>query len=215
MGINLLKQVMKKFIALLLVLAFVSCQKAKNKEVAINLNTQTNSMQKETIYQFKMTDLYGKEFNFSNLKGKKLMIVNTASKCGYTPQYKDLEKLYNTYKDKNFVIVGFPANNFGKQEPGTDTEIAEFCQQNYGVSFPMMTKTSVKEEDMNPVYQFLTQQSKNGFKDSEVAWNFQKYLIDENGGWIGWLRITFFILVLLLSLGYIWKKGGLDWRIER
>ena len=181
MGINLLKQVMKKFIALLLVLAFVSCQKAKNKEVAINLNTQTNSMQKETIYQFKMTDLYGKEFNFSNLKGKKLMIVNTASKCGYTPQYKDLEKLYNTYKDKNFVIVGFPANNFGKQEPGTDTEIAEFCQQNYGVSFPMMTKTSVKEEDMNPVYQFLTQQSKNGFKDSEVAWNFQKYLIDENG----------------------------------
>ena len=93
----------------------------------------------------------------------------------------DLEKLYNTYKDKNFVIVGFPANNFGKQEPGTDTEIAEFCQQNYGVSFPMMTKTSVKEEDMNPVYQFLTQQSKNGFKDSEVAWNFQKYLIDENG----------------------------------
>ncbi len=171
---------MKKTILMLMILAFVSCQKTKNKEVAINLNTQ-NSMLKETIYQFKMTDLYGKEFDFSNLKGKKMMIVNTASKCGFTPQYKDLEKLYQTYKDQNFVIVGFPANNFGQQEPGTNTEIAEFCQQNYGVSFPMMEKSSVKGDDINPVYQFLTQQSKNGYKDSEVAWNFQKYLIDENG----------------------------------
>ena len=128
-----------------------------------------------------MTDLYGKEFKFSKLKGKKIMIVNTASKCGYTPQYKDLEQLYKTYKDKNFVIIGFPANNFGQQEPGSNTEIAEFCQQNYGGSFPMMEKTSVKGDDMNPIYQFLTKQSKNGYKDSDVAWNFQKYLIDENG----------------------------------
>lgn len=172
---------MKKTILLLAILTFVSCQKTKKEEVPTNSNPQTNVMKQETIYQFKMTDLYGKEFDFSSLKGKKMMIVNTASKCGYTPQYKDLEKLYKTYKDKNFVIVGFPANNFGKQEPGTNSEIAEFCQQNFGVSFPMMSKTSVKGTDMNPLYQFLTQQSRNGFKDSEVAWNFQKYLIDENG----------------------------------
>jgi len=144
-------------------------------------NNKKTAMTYETIYQFKMTDLYGKDFDFSSLKGKKIMLVNTASKCGYTPQYKDLEKLYKTYKDKGFVIVGFPANNFGKQEPGTDDEIAAFCEQNYGVSFPMMTKTSVKGHNMNPVYRFLTQASKNGFKDSEVAWNFQKYLIDEKG----------------------------------
>ena len=109
------------------------------------------------------------------------MIVNTASKCGYTPQYKDLEQLYETYKDANFVIVGFPANNFAQQEPGTNEEIAEFCELNYGVTFPMMAKISVKGDDMHPVYRFLTERSKNGFKDSEVGWNFQKYLIDENG----------------------------------
>lgn len=172
---------MKKLLVLLLITSSVFCQNTKKLAVNANLKNQTKVMKKETIYHFKMTDLYGKEFKFSKLKGKKIMIVNTASKCGYTPQYKDLEQLYKTYKDKNFVIVGFPANNFGQQEPGSNTEIAEFCQQNYGVSFPMMEKTSVKGDDMNPIYQFLTKQSKNGYKDSEVAWNFQKYLIDENG----------------------------------
>ena len=121
------------------------------------------------------------DFDFSTLKGKKVMIVNTASKCGLTPQYKDLQALYDTYKEENFVIVGFPANNFAKQEPGTNAEIAEFCQLNYGVNFPMMAKISVKGEDMHPLYQFLTQKVKNGFEDSEVSWNFQKYLIDEDG----------------------------------
>ena len=165
---------------MLLVVLSACKQTNKNQSVKTPKNEKL-AMKTEDIYQFKMTDLYGKDFNFSSLKGKKIMVVNTASKCGYTPQYKDLEKLYKTYKDQGFVIVGFPANNFGKQEPGTDTEIAEFCEQNYGVSFPMMTKTSVKGDDMNPVYKFLTQKSKNGFEDSEVAWNFQKYLIDEKG----------------------------------
>jgi glutathione peroxidase len=109
------------------------------------------------------------------------MLVNTASKCGLTPQYKQLQELYSQFKDKNFVIVGFPANNFGKQEPGTNKEISEFCTLNYGVTFPMMAKISVKGDDMHAVYQFLTQKAKNGLEDSSVAWNFQKYLLDEDG----------------------------------
>jgi len=107
--------------------------------------------------------------------------VNTASKCGLTPQYKELEALYTQYKDSNFVIIGFPANNFMGQEPGSNDEIAQFCARNYGVSFPMMAKISVKGKDMHPVYKFLTQRAENGLEDNEVKWNFQKYLIDENG----------------------------------
>ena len=133
------------------------------------------------VYQFRVTDLYGKMFDFASLKGKKIMIVNTASKCGLTPQYKLLEALYEKYKDQNFVIVGFPANNFAGQELGSDGEIAEFCQQNYGVTFPMMSKISVKGENQHPIYKYLTSKAENGFQDSEVQWNFQKYLIDSNG----------------------------------
>lgn len=139
------------------------------------------TMETATIYQFKVTDLTGNEFDFAKLKGKKVIVVNTASKCGLTPQYKELEALYEKYKDKGLVIVGFPANNFAGQEPGTNAEIATFCQQNYGVSFPMMGKVSVKGDDMAPIYHFLTEKSKNGLKDSEVEWNFQKYLINEKG----------------------------------
>ena len=138
-------------------------------------------MAKETIYQYKVEDLSGNPFDFASLKGKKILIVNTASKCGLTPQYKDLEAVYKEYKDKGFVIVGFPANNFASQEPGTNEEIGAFCQQNYGVTFPMMDKVSVKGDDMCEVYKFLTQKSKNGLQDSEVEWNFQKYLINEKG----------------------------------
>lgn len=138
-------------------------------------------MSASTIYQFKVKDLYGEEFDFSSLKGKKIIIVNTASKCGLTPQYKDLEALYKEYKDKGLVIVGFPANNFMQQEPGSNEEIATFCERNYGVTFPMMEKISVKGDDMAPIYQFLTQKAKNGVQDSEVEWNFQKYLINEKG----------------------------------
>ncbi len=143
--------------------------------------TKEQAMSKENIYQFKVNDLYGSEFDFSSLEGKKIMVVNTASECGLTPQYADLQKLYDQYKDQNFVIVGFPANNFGGQEPGSDQEIASFCKENYGVTFPMMSKISVKGDDKHQVYQFLTNKSKNGLQDSEVAWNFQKYLIDEKG----------------------------------
>jgi glutathione peroxidase len=155
---------------------FWSCQ-GQNKQAVTN----TTTMEKQTIYQFKVEDLSGKEFDFASLKGKKIMIVNTASKCGLTPQYKDLETIYQQYKDKGFVIVGFPANNFASQEPGTNEEIAAFCQLNYGVTFPMMDKISVKGDDMHKVYQFLTQKSKNGLQDSDVEWNFQKYLLNEKG----------------------------------
>lgn len=136
---------------------------------------------KPSIHSFKVKDIEGKEFDFNSLKGKKIMVVNTASECGLTPQYEQLEAIYKKYKNKNFVIVGFPANNFGAQEPGTNTEIATFCTKNYGVTFPMMEKVSVKGDDMCELYQFLTQKSKNGVEDSHVKWNFQKYLLDQNG----------------------------------
>lgn len=167
---------MKKFaISILSFLIFGSnfAQNTTNKKIKMTTT--------QTIYQFKVEDLAGKTFDFSTLKGKKIMIVNTASKCGLTPQYKELEALYKEYSKKGFVIIGFPANNFGSQEPGTNSEIASFCQMNYGVSFPMMAKISVKGKDMHPIYQFLNQKSKNGLQDSEVEWNFQKYLINKKG----------------------------------
>ncbi|MFQ3174217.1 MAG: glutathione peroxidase [Flavobacterium sp.] len=161
-------------------LLLFSCQnQAQNKRADIN-KTET-AMTKQNIYQFKVEDLSGNTFDFATLKGKKVMIVNTASKCGLTPQYKDLESIYKEYQEKGFVIVGFPANNFASQEPGTNEEIASFCQMNYGVTFPLMDKVSVKGDDMCAVYQFLTQKEKNGLQDSNVEWNFQKYLINKNG----------------------------------
>ncbi|HLN56699.1 MAG TPA: glutathione peroxidase [Bacteroidales bacterium] len=132
------------------------------------------------FYDFKVKTLEGNEFDFSSLKGKKVMIVNTASKCGFTPQYKELEALYEKYQDQ-LVIIGFPANNFASQEPGSNDDIRKFCSDKYGVTFPMMSKVSVKGDDMSPVYKWLTSKKFNGVKDSEVSWNFQKYLIDENG----------------------------------
>ncbi|MCQ0112165.1 glutathione peroxidase [Zhouia amylolytica] len=174
---------MKRLVLIIAMIAIVSCKSNdKQKEnVAEATDTKEQTMQKQDIYQFKVEDLYGEPFDFASLKGKKIMVVNTASECGLTPQYENLQELYDTYKNNNFVIVGFPANNFGGQEPGSNEEIASFCKENYGVTFPMMTKISVKGEDMHPIYQFLTQKSKNGLKDSEVQWNFQKYLIDEEG----------------------------------
>lgn len=130
------------------------------------------------IYQFTMKTLEGKEKSLGDFKGKVVMIVNTASFCGYTPQYKDLEALYKQYKDKGFVIIGFPANNFGKQEPGTDGDIATFCERNYGVTFPMFSKISVKGEDIHPLYKYLTTGTQ--FKE-DIGWNFTKYLMDRNG----------------------------------
>ena len=145
-----------------------------------NLQAQ-NSTDNQTIYQFTVEDINGNPFALADLKGKKVMIVNTASKCGLTPQYKELEALYQQYKDKDFIIIGFPANNFLGQEPGSNEQIASFCSINYGVTFPMMSKISVKGKNMHPLYQFLTQKSKNGVEDSKVKWNFQKYLIGRDG----------------------------------
>lgn len=162
------------------VMLLFSCQ--NQAQTTKTKTSKSNAvMNKETIYQYKVEDLSGKTFDFASLKGNKVLIVNTASKCGLTPQYKDLEAVYKEYKDKGLVIVGFPANNFAAQEPGTNEEIATFCQMNYGVTFPMMDKVSVKGDDMAAIYQFLTQKSKNGLQDSQVEWNFQKYLINENG----------------------------------
>ncbi len=171
---------MKKALLILSISLVFSCQNQAQNNKKIMETTQAPAAT-ETIYQFKVKDLYGKEFDFAALKGKKILIVNTASECGLTPQYKDLESIYTKYQDKNFVIVGFPANNFGAQEPGSNEQIAKFCEMNYGVTFPMMSKISVKGDDMDAVYKFLTQKSKNGLQDSTVEWNFQKYLINEKG----------------------------------
>ena len=133
-----------------------------------------------SIHQYKIEGLTGGEIDFSAFAGKKIMVVNVASECGLTPQYQQLQELYEAHKDK-LVIVGCPANNFGAQEPGTHDEIRTFCTINYGVTFPLSIKISVKGDDMHPLYQFLTQKNQNGLKDSEVQWNFQKYILDEKG----------------------------------
>lgn len=143
--------------------------------------------QAASFYDFKVKTLEGKEFDFSTLKGKKVMVVNVASNCGNTPQYKDLEALYEKYSGE-LVIIGFPANNFGGQEPGSPAEIRKFCTEHYNITFPLMEKSSVKGGDMNPVYKWLTSKDENGVMDSEVTWNFQKYLIDDNGKLVGMLK---------------------------
>src|SRR5436190_15274685 len=132
-----------------------------------------------TVYEFKPLSIDGKSIDLSQYKGKKIMIVNTASECGNTPQYSDLEKLYESNKDK-LVIIGFPANNFGQQEPGSNSEIATFCKKNYGVTFPMMSKVSVKGDDIDPLFKWLTTQP-NPDKEGDIRWNFEKFLLDENG----------------------------------
>jgi glutathione peroxidase len=171
---------MKKLWLAIVMSGMFSCQQNAQQKNELISNTK-NVMVTENLHQFKVEDIEGNSFDLSELKGKKVMVVNTASKCGLTPQYKDLQALYEQYKDKGLVIVGFPANNFMAQEQGSNDEIATFCSKNYGVTFPMMSKISVKGKDMHPLYQFLTQKSRNGLQDSEVEWNFQKYLINEKG----------------------------------
>lgn len=140
--------------------------------------------QTKTFHDFTVKTIDGKDLSLSTFKGKKVLVVNTASKCGLTPQYEDLQKLYDKYKDQNFVIIGFPANNFMGQEPGTNEEILNFCTLKYDVTFPMMEKISVKGADMALLYKWLTQKSENGKEDAPVQWNFQKFMIDENGNWV-------------------------------
>lgn len=137
-------------------------------------------VQTQTIYDFKVPSLNGGTIDFADFKGKKILIVNTASKCGFTPQYEDLQALYEKYKDR-LVIVGFPANNFLSQEPGSNENIEAFCKKNYGVTFPMAAKISVKGKDIAPIYKWLCNKTENGVMDAKVSWNFNKFLIDENG----------------------------------
>ncbi len=146
--------------------------------IPATLFSQTNG-----FYSFKFKTLEGNDFDPDSLKGKKVMVVNTASRCGYTSQYKDLQELYEQYSHE-LVIIGFPSNNFGNQEPGTAYEIRQFCTENYNITFPMMEKISVRGEDMHPLYKWLTSKEENGIMDSEVIWNFQKYLIDEEGNFV-------------------------------
>lgn len=140
----------------------------------------TKAQQAKSIHSFKVKSLDGKVIDFSAFKGKKILIVNTASQCGFTSQYEDLEKLSKTYKDK-LVVVGFPANNFGGQEPGTNEEIGAFCKKNYGVTFPMASKVSVKGSDIAPIFKFLTEKKQNGVKNTTILWNFTKFLLNEKG----------------------------------
>jgi glutathione peroxidase len=171
-----------------LIIAGMACSNApvedtKQTTVAENMNTRAK-MTSMSFYDFKVKDINGDEFDFASLKGKRVMIVNTASECGYTPQYQQLQELYENYGGKAFTIIGFPANNFGGQEPGSDTEIAAFCQKNYGVTFPMMSKISVKGDNEHPLYKWLTSKEMNGVADGNVRWNFHKFLVDEKGNWV-------------------------------
>ena len=143
--------------------------------------TRNMTQKTETIYQFKVNDLQGNEFDFETLKGKKIIIVNTASKCGLTPQYEGLQDIYDKYEKSGVVVVGFPSNDFLWQEPGNSEKIASFCKLNYGVTFPMMEKIKVKGSKKHDIYSFLTQKNKNGYEDSKVTWNFQKFLINRKG----------------------------------
>lgn len=169
---------MKKiFLLLLSFVAFLQSCINQKSEVS---QAKTKELMGKTIYDFKVESLDGSEINFADFKGKKILIVNTASECGFTPQYADLEKVYEEYKDK-LVIVGFPANNFGGQEPGTNVEIGAFCQKNYGVTFPLAAKVSVKGDDTAPIFKYLTEKELNGVKNTSILWNFTKFLLDENG----------------------------------
>lgn len=161
--------------------AFVSCAAQSNTPTMTNeISATKETVAKTSIYDFKVTALDGGTIDFAGFKGKKILIVNTASECGYTKQYEGLQALHEKYKDK-LVIVGFPANNFGAQEPGSNEEIGAFCKKNYGVSFPMAAKISVKGDDTAPIYKWLCNKTENGVLDAEVGWNFNKFLIDENG----------------------------------
>lgn len=160
---------------LLLAAVFIAGTSAtpKNKPMEATANPKT-------IYAFKVPSIEGGTIDFSKYKGRKILVVNTASKCGFTPQYEGLEKLYKEYQDK-LVVVGFPANNFGQQEPGTNEEIQKFCKIRYGVTFPLASKVDVVGENAHPLFKWLTSKEENGVLDATIGWNFTKFLLDENG----------------------------------
>lgn len=168
---------------LLLIPSLLACTGADMARVGpVKVSTSnTQSTPAMSFHDLSATDINGKPVSLSEFKGKKVLVVNTASECGYTKQYAQLQELYAMYQDKGLVIIGFPCNDFGGQEPGSEAEIATFCQKNYGVTFPMMSKISVKGDDVSPVYQWLTSKEQNGVLDAKVKWNFHKFLIDEEG----------------------------------
>lgn len=172
---------MKKILFLFAIIAF-ACTSSIQKQNIDNsqITTLDQLLMEKSIYDFKMKDINGELVDFSKFKGQKLLLVNVASKCGYTPQYADLQKLHEAHGDK-VTIIGFPANNFGGQEPGTNEEIKQFCSENYGVTFKMMDKVSVKGADKDPLYRWLSDKNMNGVNDKEPSWNFCKYFINENG----------------------------------
>ncbi len=149
--------------------------------IIIVMTTEQVSAQTKTLHDFTVKDINGEQCDLSSLKGKKVLVVNVASKCGLTPQYAQLQELYAKYKDDNFIIIGFPCNNFREQEPGSNSEIKTFCSLNYGVTFPIMEKVQAVGDYKSPLYEWLTEKSENGKMDAEIRWNFQKFMIDENG----------------------------------
>lgn len=165
------------------IIFILSCTAQASTDNKINRQTDETQLSKNermTLHDFTVTGINGDEMDLSQFKGKKVLIVNTASKCGFTPQYEELEELYNKYKGEGLVIIGFPANNFGGQEPGSNDEIEAFCKKNYGVSFPMAAKVSVKGDDQHELFKWLTTQENEDFT-GDIKWNFEKFLIDENG----------------------------------
>jgi glutathione peroxidase len=172
---------MKKILFLFAIIT-IACTSSIQKEKTDNsqITSLDQLIMEKSIYDFKMKDINGELVDFSKFKGQKLLLVNVASKCGYTPQYADLQKLHEAHGDK-VTIIGFPANNFGGQEPGTNEEIKQFCSSNYGVTFKMMDKVSVKGADKDPLYRWLSDKDMNGWNDKEPSWNFCKYFINENG----------------------------------
>ena len=168
---------MIKFLAISL--ALISCAAKTNNE-SMNKIPEAETVAASSIYDFKVAALDGSTIDFAAFKGKKILIVNTASACGFTPQYEGLQSLYKKYQDK-LVIVGFPANNFNGQESGSNSTIKEFCKKNYGVTFPMANKISVQGDDIAPIYKWLCNKNENGVMDASISWNFNKFLLDENG----------------------------------
>ena len=172
---------MKRILSLLSFALLFSCSNGTQESTS---NTLAMSAPPIDFYTLNATTIEGEPFAFSSLKGKRVLIVNTASKCGYTPQYEDLEKLYRTYGGDNFTVIGFPSNDFGWQEPGSEEEIAAFCSSKYDVTFPMMSKVKTGANRGDDIYQWLCNKEQNGVSDAKVSWNFNKFLIDENGQWV-------------------------------
>jgi len=165
-------------------IALMACVSEPVAPVASVQEEKEEVMTEQSFYDLRAQTIDGEEFLFSELKGKRVLIVNVASKCGYTPQYEELQKLHEQYGGEDFIILGFPANDFGFQEPGSEAQIKSFCSKNYGVSFQMMSKVKTNRSRGHQVYQWLCNKAQNGVEDAKVSWNFNKFLIDENGNWV-------------------------------